>query len=288
MPGDDQFPYPLATTDWLADTLGADDLKIVDGSWRMPGNPPAYADFERRRIPGAVFFDIDAIADQSTSLPHMLPTPNDFAASVGALGIRRSDRVIVYDDAGIFSAARVWWTFRVMGHDKVAVLDGGLPKWTREGRALATGPCALVPSEYLIDQTTALARSADDVREMLESGSGAVIDARSAPRFAGVAAEPRPGLRSGRMPGAVNLPYTALLATTGELRPASELARLFRDLDLHTDTEIITTCGSGVTAAILSLALERLGHRRHGLYDGSWAEWGSDSNDSGRFPVVRG
>jgi thiosulfate/3-mercaptopyruvate sulfurtransferase len=288
MPVAVDFPYPLATPEWLADVLGAGDLKIVDGSWRMPGNPPAHLDFERRRIPSAVFFDLDAIADQSTFLPHMLPSPEEFAARVGAVGIRRRDRVVIYDDAGLFSAARVWWTFRAMGHDLVCVLDGGLPKWTREGRALATGPHRTAAADYEIEQILPLARTAEEVRVMLESRSGVVLDARPAPRFAGVAAEPRPGLRSGHMPRAINLPHAATLTASGELRPVAELARLFRDLDVHTDTEIITTCGSGVTAAVLSLALERLGHRRHGLYDGSWAEWGGEANDSGRFPVVKG
>jgi len=283
-----EFPYPLATTDWLSGAFGAGDLKIVDGSWRMPGNPPAHIDFEQRRIPGAVFFDLDAIADQSTGLPHMLPSPKEFAASVGAAGIRRRDRVVVYDDAGLFSAARVWWTFRAMGHDLVCVLDGGLPKWTREGHALATGPHRPAAADYEIEQIMPLARTADDVRDMLETRSGVVLDARPAPRFAGVADEPRPGLRSGHMPGAMNLPHAAMLAASGELLPVAELARLFRDLDVHTDTEIITTCGSGVTAAVLSLALERLGHRRHGLYDGSWSEWGSAANDSELFPVIKG
>ena len=288
MPVASEFPYPLATTDWLANALGVGDLKIVDGSWRMPGNPPARADFEQRRIPGAVFFDLDVIADRSTALPHMLPSPDEFASSVGALGIRSDDRIVVYDDAGVFSAARVWWTFRAMGHDRVSVLDGGLPKWTREGRGLASGPARPNAAIYAIGADSALASTADDVREFLRNRSGAVIDARPAPRFRGLAAEPRPGLRSGHMPGAINLPHAALLTTAGELRPVAELARLFRDQGVHMDTEVITTCGSGVTAAVLSLALERLGHRRHRLYDGSWAEWGSDANDAGRFPVVQG
>ncbi len=284
----EEFPYPLVLTDWLAARIAEPDLKIVDASWRMPGNPPARPEHEKRRIPGAVFFDLDAIADRTTSLPHMLPPPEDFAEAVGALGIRATDRVVVYDDTGLFSAARVWWTFRAMGHEDVSVLDGGLPKWLMENRPTETGPAAPKTVAYTARAPKPIARSAAEVRELLNDRAGVVLDARPAPRFDGEAAEPRPGLRRGHMPGAVSLPHSLLIDPSGALRPLHELARLFRDRGVHADTEIITSCGSGVTAAVLSLALERLGHRRHALYDGSWAEWGAEANDPALFPVVTG
>lgn len=282
-----QFPYPLVTTEWLGAELGAPDLKIVDASWRMPGNPPAHEDHVKRRLPGAVFFDLDAVADHSTDLPHMLPEQGEFAAAAGALGLRAEDRIIVYDDAGVFSAARIWWTFRAMGHNAVSVLDGGLPKWLAEGRPTVAGAAASVASVYTSCTERRLARTARDVRNAL-AGGARVLDARPTARFAGEAPEPRPRLRSGHMPGASSLPHTLLLGPDGAFRPIDELARLFRERGVHMDTPVIATCGSGVTAAILILALERLGHRNHGLYDGSWAEWGAEQNDPGLFPVAAG
>lgn len=282
----EDFPYPLATTAWLASELGAGDLKVVDASWRMPGNPPAIEDHKKRRIPGAVFFDLDRIADRSTSLPHMLPSADEFARAMGALGISENDRVVVYDDAGVFSAARVWWTFRAMGHGAVAALDGGLPKWLREGRPIESGEASPKPALYKARSSRAIVRCADDVRALLVRKTGVVLDARPAARFSGETAEPRPGLRSGHMPSAVNLPYSLLLTASGEFKSLQELATLFHDRDVHTETSVIATCGSGVTAAVLSLALERLGHRAHAVYDGSWAEWGDQANDPALFPVV--
>lgn len=282
----EEFPYPLTTTEWLADELGAGDLKVVDASWRMPGNPPAIEDHKKRRIPGAVFFDLDRIADRSTSLPHMLPSADEFAHAIGALGISENDRVVVYDDSGVFSAARVWWTFRAMGHGAVAVLDGGLPKWLREGRPVESGRASPEAAHYKVKSLRAIVRCADDVRALLARKEGVVLDARPAARFSGETVEPRPDLRSGHMPGAVNLPYSLLLTANGEFKSLQELATLFHDRDVHTETAVIATCGSGVTAAALSLALERLGHRSHAVYDGSWAEWGDQANDPALFPVV--
>jgi thiosulfate/3-mercaptopyruvate sulfurtransferase len=282
----DEFPSPLVTTDWLAARIGDPSVKVVDGSWRMPGGAPARLDHEKRRIPGAVFFDIDAIADKSTALPHMLPSATEFSAAVGALGIGSGDDVIVYDDQGIFSAARVWWTFRAMGHERVSVLDGGLPKWRREGRRVETGRAAPECADYRARPNPDIVRTADAVRLFLKEANGVVLDARPSPRFKGEAAEPRPGLRSGRMPGAVNLPHALLIGESGELRPLHELAKLFHDRDVHAETDVIATCGSGVTAALIALALERLGHRRHALYDGSWAEWGRQSNDPALYPAI--
>jgi thiosulfate/3-mercaptopyruvate sulfurtransferase len=263
-------------------------LRVVDGSWRMPGNPPAILDHETRRIPGAVFFDLDAIADKTTRLPHMLPPTDEFARAVGALGISRDSRVVVYDDQGIFSAARVWWTFRAMGHRDVSALDGGLPKWLKEGRPTEKGRAAPAAVLYAPATSPRLARTAVEVREFLSTGAGVVLDARPAARFSGAAAEPRPNLRRGHMPGAVNLPHALLLTETGELKSLDALAKLFRERGVHTDTEVVASCGSGVTAAVIALALERLGHRRCALYDGSWAEWGAETNDPALFPATTG
>jgi thiosulfate/3-mercaptopyruvate sulfurtransferase len=279
------FPYPLVSTEWLAANLHAPDLRVVDASWRMPGNQPARSDFEARHIPGAVFFDLDEIADHSSSLPHMLPSPGDFAAGAGALGIADQDRIVVYDDAGIFSAARVWWTFRAFGHDKVSVLDGGLPKWLAEGRAVAVGETKPAKTLYSVSAIRKAARSHDDIRAALSDGSALIIDARPAARFRGEAAEPRPGLHRGRMPGARNLPHANVLTPDGAMRPPDELRALFAAQGYLGDPPVITTCGSGVTAAVLALALERIGATKVGLYDGSWAEWGRVTNDPSRFPV---
>lgn len=285
MPAPD-FPYPLVSTDWLAGHLGEPGLKIVDASWRMPGNPPARGDHERRRIPGAVFFDLDAVADHASGLPHMLPSPADFAAAVGALGISGEHRVVVYDDAGIFSAPRVWWTFRAMGHDAVSVLDAGLPKWMREGQPVEAGAAAPRPLAYTGPRALALARSDDDVRAALATRSAIVLDARPAARFKGEAPEPRPGLRRGHMPGARNIPHGEMIAADGTLKPLPELHAIFAAAGVTTDADIITTCGSGVTAAVLALALEAIGVSKVGLYDGSFAEWGRETNDPARFPVA--
>jgi len=262
------------------------DLKILDASWRMPGAAPAIADFERRRIPGATFFDIDAIADRTSGLPHMLPSQAAFEAAAGALGLTRTHAIVVYDDAGIFSAPRVWWMFRAMGHNDVRVLDGGLPKWLREGRLIETDPPqAPTPAAYAA-QPREIVRTAADVRVALATG-GVVLDARPAARFSGEAPEPRPGLRSGAMPGARNIPYTDLLTPDGVMRPPAELERIFAAAAADTGA-VIATCGSGVTAAVILLALARIGRGDHGLYDGSWAEWGREDADTALFPVASG
>lgn len=282
------FPTPLVSTDWLAVELGAPDLRIIDGSWRMPGQPSALGDHQQRRLPGAVHFDIDAIADHTTGLPHMLPAPDVFARAVGALGVRTTDRVVIYDDAGLFSAARVWWTFRAMGHGKVSVLNGGLPKWKKEGRALDAGLAAPAPAVYAIPPGVGRVRDAAGVRAALGASNSVVLDARPAPRFSGEATEPRPGLRRGHMPDAASLPHSLLINTEGEMIGADELALLFRARGVSKDTRVIASCGSGVTAAVLCLALERLGHADYALYDGSWAEWGKEANDPALFPVATG
>ncbi len=279
---------PLVSTSWLAENLGAPDIKIIDASWRMPGAPPARADYDERHIKGAVFFDIDAIADQSSTLPHMLPKPVEFEAAAGALGLSHNDRLVVYDDQGLFSAARVWWTFRAMGHSAVVVLDGGLPKWRDDGGSITGDKPAIAPATYKADPQSHRVSGANDIRAALDSETSTVVDARPAARFFGDAPEPRQGLRSGHMPGAHNLPFGALLNSDATMRAADELSVLFSGAGTDLKQPIITTCGSGITAAVLSLALETIGHRRHSLYDGSWMHWGDERNAERDFPVNAG
>lgn len=275
---------PLVSTYWLAAHLHESDVKVIDGSWRMPGQGAAVDNYNAQHIPGAVFFDIDAVADQETHLPHMLPSPEGFAEAVSALGISNGDRIVVYDEKGLFSAARVWWTFRAMGHENVAILEGGLPRWRAEGRPVTHEQFVPTQTNYAATFNPALVAGADDVREALR-GAKTVLDARPAERFAGRAPELRPGLRSGRMPGAKNMPFPSLLDGDA-LKPVHELSAIFAECGITPETRVITSCGSGVTAAVLSLALEKIGSRAHALYDGSWSEWGEESHDNDLFPVV--
>lgn len=277
---------PLISTEWLADHLQADDVKIIDASWRMPGAGDAHVDYLKRHIPGAVFFDIDAVSDRRTSLPHMLASPGQFQNAVGALGVSNKDRVVIYDDQGLFSVARVWWNFHVMGHEHVAILNGGLPKWEAEGRPLAAGEEAPSPVHYIAALDKQLVADHDDVLTMINSDEVNIVDARSAARFIGEAPEPRAGLRSGGMPGAANVPFDALIDDNGCLRSPAALKTIFEESGARFNAPIITTCGSGVTAAVLFFALHIIGHRDIALYDGSWAEWGEEANDPVRFPVV--
>jgi thiosulfate/3-mercaptopyruvate sulfurtransferase len=280
-------PY-LVSTDWLAEHIGAPGVAIVDASWHLPtANRDGAAEFAKAHIPGAVFFDIDAIADHSTGLPHMLPDPVAFASAMRRLGIGDGMKIVVYDSVGLFSAPRVWWTFRAFGKRDVAVLDGGLPKWIAEGRPLAEGETLSQPRHFTARLDHALVASLDDMRDASakagKPGGPQIIDARSAPRFQGDELEPRPGLRSGHIPGARNLPWGNLVAD-GRLKPANELAAAFAAAGYDSSRPVVTTCGSGVTASILALALAVTGRDAVPVYDGSWSEWGMRPD----LPIAQG
>jgi thiosulfate/3-mercaptopyruvate sulfurtransferase len=234
----------------------------------------AREEFDAAHVPGARFFDIDAIADQGTSLPHMLPSAPQFAEQVGALGIGTGDLVVVYDTRGVISAARVWWTFRAMGHDRVAVLDGGLPLWRAEGRPVESGHPAAGPRRLKVRLRPALVRTLEQMRNNLEALREQVLDARSRGRFTGAEPEPRAGLRGGHIPKSLNLPYDAMYRPDGTLLPREELRRRFESTGLDLARPVVTTCGSGVTASVLALGLHVIGTKAVAVYDGSWSEWG--------------
>jgi len=274
----------LVTTDWLAAHLRDPNVVAVDGSYFLPTQKrDAHAEYRNGHIPGAVFFDIEAVSDHSTDLPHMLPGPTQFGEAVGGLGIGDGDTVVVYDSVGLFSAARVWWTFRLFGAKSVYILDGGLPKWQAEGRPLNAGDAKRSPKKFNAEMNVAAVALLDDVRMAQTDDSVQIVDARSAERFAGTAPEPRPGLRSGHMPRSFNVPYDRVL-DNGRLASPECIAAAFTSAGVDLERPIITSCGSGVTAAILSFALNSLGKEAKGLYDGSWAEWGSRPD----CPVVTG
>ncbi len=265
----------FVSTAWLAEHLGAPDVAIVDASFYMPAeNRDARAEYLSGHIPGAVFFDIDAIADHSTSLPHMLPAPADFAAAAGELGIGDGMRIIVYDASGLVGAARVWWTLRLFGAANVKLLEGGLQQWRAEGRPLETGAPTPASRSFTPRFDAAGVVATADVLRASEAGAAEIVDARSAGRFTGEVPEPRAGLRSGHIPSSRNVPWNKV-AAEGRLKPAVEVAGAFAEAGVDLDRPIITTCGSGVTAAILLLALASIGKTDVVLYDGSWSEWGA-------------
>jgi thiosulfate/3-mercaptopyruvate sulfurtransferase len=277
----------FVSTEWLAERLGDPDIAVVDGSWHLPMlKRDARSEYLAAHIPGAVYFDIDAVADTSNPLPHMLPTSDAFAAAVGALGIDDKQRIVVYDSPGLSSAPRVWWTFRIMGATQVVILDGGLSKWQAEGRPVDTGDTTLAPRTFNARFDAAAVFALDQIRDGVAAGAFQFVDARSRERFLGEAAEPRPGVRSGRVPGTCNLPFPELIED-GPLKDPESVRRAFAAAGVDLDRPIVTSCGSGVTAAILTLALETVGVTGTGLYDGSWAEWGgSDDTEVATGPVT--
>ena len=265
---------PTVSTDWLAERLEDPSVVIVDATWFMPGTPrDARAEHAERHIPGAVFFDIDEISDHANPLPHMMAEPADFAVHARRLGVEPDSKVVVYDAQGLFSAARVWWNFRAMGHDAVWVLDGGLPKWIAEAHPLETGWPEREHGEFKAHLKPELVRSIDQVRTALEQKSAQVVDARPGDRFRAETPEPRAGLRGGHMPGAISVPASAIIVN-GRLADKAVLKRRFSAAGVDLNAPVITTCGSGVSAAILSLGLARLGRWDAPIYDGSWTEWG--------------
>ncbi len=281
MTSDNRF---FINADELQARIGAPDLRIVDASWYLPAHGrDGRAEFEAARIPGAVFFDIDAISDKTSDLPHMLASPAQFAAAVGALGISETDDIVVYDALGLLSAPRVWWNFRIMGARSVRILSGGFDRWRAADRPVETGaPHIPQPAVFNAAFQPGRVASLDDMRANIKSSRVLVLDARSFGRFAGTDPEPRAGLASGHIPGSKSLPWETLVAD-GELKDIDTLRELFRAVSLDESRPVITTCGSGVSAAILTLALECLGHEQNALYDGSWTEWGSTED----APVAR-
>lgn len=268
-------PQTLVSTEWLEQHLNDPDLRILDASWYLPDmNRDAKAEYDRGHIPNARFFDIDEIADTRSTLPHMAPPVEKFMSRLRAMGVGDGHQVVVYDGAGLMSAARVWWLFRLMGKADIAVLDGGYPKWIAEGRPTEDLPPILKERHMTVQRQAHLVRDVTQVAAAAKLGDHTILDARAPERFAGSAPEPREGLRSGHIPGSRNVFYRHLLTADGTMHPPAKLKDIFEAMNADLSKPVITTCGSGVTAAILSLALERIGHRDHSLYDGSWAEWG--------------
>lgn len=269
-------PTNLVSTEWLADRLDGPDLRLLDASWYMPdAGRDAEAEYRAAHIPGARFFDIEEISDQRSDLPHMAPPPEKFISRMRSLGVGDGHQVVIYDGSGLFSAARVWWLFRLMGKSDVAVLDGGLPKWQAEGREIEDLPPVIRDRHMTVTRQNHLVRDATQVSAAVKLGDVQIVDARGAPRFRGDMPEPREGMRAGHIPGSRNVPYTELLSKDGTFKDNDAMRAVFEAAGVDLGQPIITTCGSGVTAAILFLALDRLGHRDVALYDGSWSEWGA-------------
>jgi thiosulfate/3-mercaptopyruvate sulfurtransferase len=277
---------PLVSTEWLAAHINDTNVKVVDATFKLPGVLPLPKDdYLAAHLPGAVFFDVDAVSDHSDPLPHMFPSAEQFGRDVGALGISNADTVVVYDSGGWVAAPRAWWMLLSYGHDKVRVLDGGLKKWRADGRATESGEFKPRPATFKATYDAKRVRSMRELIANVESRAEQVIDARAAERFEGRAAEPRPGIRSGHIPGARNVPYNNLFdAASGAMKPLEELRKAFIGAGVKLDAPMVTSCGSGVSAAVLTLALYRLGVTDTALYDGSWSEWGQ----AGGPPIATG
>lgn len=267
---------PLVSTQWLAEHMRDKNVKILDATFKLPGiTPLPKEDYERAHIPGAHFFDVDAVADHGSDLPHMFPDAEQFGRDVGALGVSNADTVVLYDSGSWVAAPRAWWMFLAFGHDKVRVLDGGLKKWMAEGHPVQGGNILPVPATFKASFDARRVRSREQMKANLASKAEQVVDARAADRFEGRAAEPRPGLRGGHIPGSRNLPYGGLIdPATGVMKPLDELRAAFSAAGIDLQKPVATSCGSGVSAAVLTLALYRLGIENPALYDGSWSEWG--------------
>lgn len=274
----------IVDADWLQEKIGQPGLTIVDASWYLPAQKrDARGEYEAAHIPGAVFFDHDLISDQDSALPHTLPSPQDFAQYVGTMGISADDTIIVYDGPGFFSAPRAWWMFRVMGVFQVYVLDGGFDRWKAAGRPVTAQPTKIAPGIFHADFDASRVASLTEMRRIVGSNESQIADARGPGRFAGSEPEPRAGVRSGHMPGARNVPASAL-SENGELLSKDRLRKLIEDAGIDLSKPVVTSCGSGITAAAITLALETLGHKDNRLYDGSWTEWGGLSDT----PVATG
>jgi thiosulfate/3-mercaptopyruvate sulfurtransferase len=268
----------VVSADWLQDRLSDPSIRIVDASWYLPAQKrDPKAEYAAGHIPGAVFYDQDLIADLTSGLPHTIPSADIFSEAIGALGIGEADTIVVYDGPGIFSAPRVWWLLRTFGAKNVFVLDGGLDGWKTEGRPLSTDAPTPVPTVFRVDFDKNAVTSFEAMKTIIANGSRQIADARGAGRFSGDEAEPRAGMRSGHMPGAKNLP-SGVFSINGQLKPLDELKTVIEDAGIDLDRPVTTTCGSGVTAAIIMLSLQSLGHDDNTLYDGSWSEWGGRSD----------
>jgi thiosulfate/3-mercaptopyruvate sulfurtransferase len=277
---------PLVSTEWLAAHLKDANVKVLDASFKLPGVLPLPKDdYLRAHIAGAVFFDVDAVSDHTNPLPHMFPSAEQFGRDAGLLGVSNVDTVVIYDSGGWVAAPRAWWMFRAYGHQEVFVLDGGLKKWRAEGRAVESGEVRPLPANFKASFDAKRVRSMEQMVANLGKQTEQVIDARAAERFEGKAAEPRPGLRAGHIPGSRNLPYNNLFdAATGAMKPLDELREAFDNAGVRLESPIVTSCGSGVSAAVLTIALYRLGVTNTALYDGSWSEWGQ----AGGPPIATG